>query len=113
MAAHRRRLKRGSSRRPEATSPFVIARDVTGTVAEFDAALRSAAAGCIAGAAPHYRIDTGAVQLEIEALVGPDRRIALLRLPTLLVTYRFLSGTRGQQQALLERLDRAMHRGGG
>lgn len=113
MAAHRRRLKRGSSQRPEVTSPLVIARDVTGTIAEFDAALRSAAAGCIAGAAPRYRIDMGAVQLEVEVLAGPERRIALLRLPTLLVTYRFLSGSRDQQQALLERLDRAMHRGGG
>ncbi len=102
-----------TSQRPEAAPPFVIARDVTGTIAEFDSALRSAAAGCIVGAAPHYRIDTGAVQLEIEALVGPERRIALLRLPTLLVTYRFLSGSRAQQQALLQRLDRAMHRGGG
>jgi hypothetical protein len=95
------------------TSQIVIERDVTSTVAEFDAALRSAAAGCIHGEAPHYRIDAGTVRLEIDALVGPERRIALLRLPTLRVTYRFLSGSGEEQRALLARLDRAMHRGGG
>jgi len=95
------------------TSPIVIARDVTSTIAEFDAALRGAAAGCIDGGAPHYRIDAGAVRVEIDVVVGPERRIALLRLPTLLVTFRFLSGSSEAQQALLARLDRAMHRGGG
>jgi len=95
------------------TSSQVIERDVTSTIAEFDASLRKAAAGCIDGVAPHYRIDTGAVRVEIDALVGPERRIALLRLPTLLVTFRFLSGSSEAQRALLAQLDRAMHRGGG
>jgi hypothetical protein len=94
-------------------SSQVIERDVTSTIAEFDASLRSAAANCIHGGAPHYRIDTGTVTLEIDVVVGPERRIALLRLPTLRVTFRFLSGSRDAQQALLTRLDRAMHRGGG
>ncbi|MGE5339330.1 MAG: hypothetical protein ACM3PU_15990 [Gemmatimonadota bacterium] len=95
------------------TSPSVITRDVTSTLAEFDASLRTAAAGFISGAAPHYLVDTGVVRLEIDVETGPERRIALLRLPTLRVTYRFQSGSREAQQSLLQRLDRAMHRGGG
>jgi hypothetical protein len=95
------------------TSPVVIERDVTSTVAEFDASLRSAAAGGLDGAAPHYRVTGDGVQLEIDLAPGPERRIALLRLPTLRVTYRFTAGGAEQQRALLARLDRAMHRGGG
>ncbi len=102
-----------ASRRIDVTSPSVFTRDVTSTLAEFDASLRTAAAGLISGGAPHYRIETGAVGLDIDVEGGPERRIALLRLPTLRVTYRFLSGSREAQQALLQRLDRAMHRGGG
>jgi len=105
--------KRGDPLRSPVASSQVIERDVTSTVAEFDAALRYAAAGCIDGAAPSYRVADGDVRLEIDVLSGPERRIALLRLPTLRVTYRFTAGSREAQRVLLERLDRAMHRGGG
>ena len=91
----------------------VIERDITSTVAEFDAALRAAAAGHIEGNAPRYRVDLDDVSLEIEVVPGPERRIALLRLPTLRLTYRFIRGSETAQRALLARLDRAMHRGGG
>jgi len=91
----------------------VFTRDVTSTVAEFDASLRFAAADGIERTAPGYRIVDGEVQLEIDVVNGPERRIALIRLPTLMVTYRFLSGSEVAQRALLARLDRAMHRGGG
>lgn len=95
------------------TVPALLERDVTSTVAEFDASLRFAAAGFIEGAAPRYRIDDGTVRLEIELAPGPERRIALLRLPTLRVTYRFTGGSAEDRHVLLARLDRAMHRGGG
>ena len=91
----------------------VIERDITSTVAEFDASLRAAAAGRIEGRASHYRIGWDDVMLEIDVVPGPERRIALLRLPTLRVTYRFVGGSEAAQRALLARLDRAMHRGGG
>lgn len=97
--------------------PVVIARDVTSTVAEFDASLRSAvraAAGALlSGAAPRYRVQNGDVRLEIVIAAGPERRIALMRLPTLLATYTFTGGSADAQRALLAKLDRAMHRGGG
>jgi hypothetical protein len=49
----------------------------------------------------------------IDVAPGAERRIALVRLPTLIVTYRFTAGSRAAREALLTRLDRAMHRGGG
>ena len=95
------------------TQPGTVVRDVSSTSAEFDASLRQAGAERIDGASPLYRIADGDVRLEIEIAVGPERRIGLIRLPTLIVTYRFTAGRPASQQALLARLDRAMHRGGG
>lgn len=91
----------------------MLVRDVTSTPAEFDASLRQAAGGRISGEAPTYHIVDGEVRLEVCVAPGPERRIALVRLPTLIVTYRFTAGSREAQRILLERLDRAMHRGGG
>lgn len=95
------------------TLPGTVVRDVSATPAEFDASLRQAGAERIDGASPLYRIADGDVRLDIEIAVGPERRIGLIRLPTLIVTYRLLAGSPASQQALLARLDRAMHRGGG
>jgi hypothetical protein len=99
--------------RPPATSFGEFVRDVTSTAAEFDASLRQAAVGRLEGGFPSYRIAAGEVRLQIDAVPGAERRIALVRLPTLIVTYRFTAGSRAAQEALLTRLDRAMHRGGG
>jgi hypothetical protein len=104
---------RACGRPPLVTLSAVLIRDVTSTLAEFDASLRQAAAGRIEGAAPTYRVTDGEVRLDIGVEPGPERRIALIRLPTLRVTFRFDGGTRAAQDALLARLDRAMHRGGG
>lgn len=91
----------------------VLVRDVSSTAAEFDASLRQAAGSRLVAGAPHYRIADGRVTLDVEVAPGPERRIALVRLPTLIVTYRFTGGTPAERDALLTRLDRAMHRGGG
>lgn len=99
--------------KPPATSSREFVRDVTSTPAEFDASLRQAAAGSLEGGLPSYRIADGEVQLHIDVVPGAERRIALVRLPTLIVTYRFTAGSHAAQEALLTRLDRAMHRGGG
>ena len=95
------------------TQPGTVVRDVSATPKEFDASLRQAGAERIDGASPLYRIADGDVRLEIEIAIGPGRRIGLIRLPTLIVTYRFIAGSPASQKALLARLDRAMHRGGG
>jgi hypothetical protein len=95
------------------TAAVVLTRDVTSTLAEFDASLRQAAGGSLECGTRTYHIVDGEVRLEVEVVPGPERRIALIRLPTLRVTYRFSGGSRAAQDALLARLDRAMHRGGG
>ncbi|MCB1896232.1 MAG: hypothetical protein H6945_20355 [Zoogloeaceae bacterium] len=64
------------------------------------------------GAGDHLIADRGAV-LELVATPGPERRIALLRLPTLRIRYRFTAGGAEACAALLHRLDLFMHRGGG
>lgn len=99
--------------KPPAAAFGEFVRDVTSTPAEFDASLRQAAAGCLEGSFPSYRIADGEVRLQIDVVPGAERRIALVRLPTLIVTYRFTGGSRAAQESLLTRLDRAMHRGGG
>ncbi|MGB3428714.1 MAG: hypothetical protein WBA53_11150 [Burkholderiaceae bacterium] len=99
--------------RPPEASFDAFVRDVTSTPAEFDASLRQAAAGGLEGGFPSYRVAAGEVRLQIDVVPGAERRIALMRLPTLIVTYRFTAGSRAAQEALLARLDRAMHRGGG
>lgn len=106
-------MRPGEEHLATAGSAVVLVRDVTATPAEFDASLRQAGAERVDGAAPLYRVTDGEVRLDVETAVGPERRIGLIRLPTLIVTYRFLAGSAASQQTLLLRLDRAMHRGGG
>ncbi|MCB1928438.1 MAG: hypothetical protein KDH17_10425 [Rhodocyclaceae bacterium] len=64
------------------------------------------------GVGDHLITRRGAV-LELVATPGPERRIALLRLPTLRIRYRFTAGDAEDRAALLSRLDLFMHRGGG
>jgi hypothetical protein len=96
---------------PTVTPPLV--RDVTSTPAEFDASLRLAGAERLDGALPRYTVTEGDVRLEVEVVAGPERRLGRIRLATLIVTYRFTAGRPAARRALLARLDRAMHRGGG
>jgi hypothetical protein len=98
---------------PTVAPPCVLVRDVTATPAEFDASLRQAGGGHVDGALPLYTIADGDVRLEVEVAAGPERRLGRIRLATLIVTYRFTAGRPAAQRALLARLDRAMHRGGG
>lgn len=98
---------------PIVTPPGPLVRDVTSTPAEFDASMRLAGAELVAGALPRYTIVEGDVRLEVEVVEGPERRFGRIGLATLIVTYRFTAGRAAAQRALLARLDRAMHRGGG
>lgn len=54
---------------------------------------------------------TGSMQLEITP--GPERMIALLRLPTLKLRIHFTAGDEATKRLMLERFDLAMRRGGG
>ena len=71
------------------------------------------------GANPYQRT-ASAVQIElpggslaIDWQVGPPRVIALLRMPRLLVTFRFQGLDAHQRYAFMKRFDLYMQRGGG
>ena len=52
-------------------------------------------------------------EIRIDLQPGPERRIAALRLPVLLVSFRFSGLDRAQRATFMERFDLAFHRGGG
>lgn len=60
-----------------------------------------------------FRVDYAAAAMEIRTAPLPPRVIALLTLPRLEVRIRFTEGTPQQQRSMLERMDRALQRGGG
>jgi hypothetical protein len=57
------------------------------------------------------RIDDGALGLKWQ--VGEPRVIGLVRLPRLLVSFRFAGLDEAQRSAFMQRFDLYMHRGGG
>lgn len=93
--------------------PEVPERDVSASPAEFRHGLALAFGDRITGGPERYVIAADGAAMEIDVEVGPPRVIAVLRLPTLRVRIRFTAGNAAQRKALLERMDRAMQRGGG
>ncbi len=88
-------------------------RDVSATQVELAAWIAKAYPAAVRLGEGRYLIETPTAALRLEALAGPERRIALLRLPTLHIRYEFIRGEAEQRAALLHRLDLFMHRGGG
>jgi len=89
-------------------------REVGATLVEFGRSLEKAAPGAVTVLGDgHFLVKCGNVTLTIEAAPMPPRRIALFVLPVLKVKYRFSGGDDGARKSVLERLDRAMQRGGG
>ncbi|MCB1915820.1 MAG: hypothetical protein KDG52_08900 [Rhodocyclaceae bacterium] len=88
-------------------------RDVSATLDELAAWIAKAYPEAEQRGAGDYRITHRDAVLELLATPGPERKIALLRLPTLGIRYRFTAGAADDRAALLERLDLYMHRGGG
>lgn len=93
--------------------PTVLEREMTATGDDFARGLAAAFGKRVEGGPQSFRIVDNGAAMEIDLRVGPPRVIALLRLPTLRVRIRFTAGRPDQCLALLERMDRAMHRGGG
>ena len=91
----------------------VLEREISASPVEFARGLRNALPGCVEGGPLCFHVARGQVRLEIELTPGPDRVIALLRLPTLRARLRFTAGDPTGRAALLEQMDLAMHRGGG
>ena len=90
-----------------------VERDVGATLDEFGNGLSAAVPGGVAQREGRFLASDGQATLEFEVEPLPPRVIALLRLPRLRVRIRGRAGTDRQQADLLERIDRAMHRGGG
>lgn len=92
---------------------LTLTREVSATRAEFRHGLAQAFPHGVEEDGNCFRLSDGTTALEIELTPQPSRHIAALCLPVLRVAIRFTAGSPAQQQALLARLDRAMHRGGG
>lgn len=88
-------------------------REVSATPEEFAHGLRNAFAEQVRGGPLHFEVDGAHAGMQIDLTPGPDRVIALIRLPTLTARIRFTSGDRAARQAMLHCMDRAMQRGGG
>ncbi len=90
-----------------------LEREVSATPAEFAHGLRNAFPDGVRGGPLEFQVVDGAAAMEIRLVPGPERVIALLRLPTLTVRIRFTAGDAGARRAMLRRMDLAMQRGGG
>jgi hypothetical protein len=107
VAAHRRRLSLADE------EVEVLEREVFASPAEFAHGLRNAFPEGLSGGPLMFRVDDGAAGMEIRLTPGPDRVIALLRLPTLTARIRFTAGDAEARNRMLRRMDMAMQRGGG
>lgn len=86
---------------------------MSATPAEFAHGLRNAFPEGLSGGPLDFLVDDGAARMAIRLEPGPDRVIALLRLPTLTARIRFVAGDAEARARLLKRMDLAMQRGGG
>jgi hypothetical protein len=90
-----------------------LTREVSATPSEYARGLRLAFPVGLSGGPLEFQVSDGGVKMEIALVVGPERRIALLRLPTLMVQIRFVSGDPVACERVLKHMDLAMRRGGG
>ncbi len=90
-----------------------LEREVSAHPGEFRHGLLLAFPGCVTEVGGMLRVAAGPAAMEIFLTPLAPRVIAALRLPSLQVIIRFTAGTPAEQQAMLARMDRAMHRGGG
>lgn len=65
------------------------------------------------GAGMRHRLDVGSGHVEIDLQPQPPRRIALLALPVLLVTFHFIDLDADLRHAFLTHFDHYTRRGGG
>lgn len=109
MAAHRGRLTLA----PGGGAIDVLEREVSASPEEFARGLHNAFPNRVEGGPLRFRVERDGVRLEIDLTPGPDRVIALLRLPTVRVSIRCLGADAAARARLLVYLDLATHRGGG
>jgi len=89
-------------------------REVGATLVEFERSLEKAAPGAVTVlGAGQFQVECDKVTLRMNAQPVSPRRIGLFVLPVLKVKYQFAGGDDVARKALLDRLDKAMQRGGG
>lgn len=80
----------------------------------FERDLRKAwPAGVVSVGQGVFKLEDGELMLEVTIVPAGVRRIGLLALDLLAVTYRFSGADASARRKLLSTLDRAMQRGGG
>ena len=93
--------------------PEQLVREVSATPAEFAHGLGTAFPAGLHGGPLDFQVEHGGARMAIQLTPGPDRVIALLRLPTLTAHMRFVAGDADARARMLRRMDLAMQRGGG
>jgi hypothetical protein len=86
---------------------------MSATPADIERGLAAAFPGAVEGGPQRFRVAASDAVMEVELIPGPDRLLALLRLPTLRVRIHFAVGDEAARGRMLARLDLAMRRGGG
>jgi hypothetical protein len=94
--------------------PEPLERVLSATPAQFERDLRAAWPAAQGSAEEGWLgVEHDGVRLEIAFEAAGLRRLGALALPQLRVRYRFSGGDEAAGRALLQRLDRAMQKGGG
>ncbi len=88
-------------------------REVSCTPAEYAHGLGNAFPQGLSGGPLDFRVEGQGAAMAIHLTPGPDRVIALLRLPTLTARIRFTAGDAEARARMLRHMDLAMQRGGG
>jgi hypothetical protein len=91
----------------------VLVRTVSASAKEYEQGLRQAVPNGVSGGPHSFTIVEGSVTIEVQIEVQPDFVIALMRLPSLIATWTFISGSQSERKAVLDRIDWSMKRGGG
>jgi hypothetical protein len=79
----------------------------------FSQDLHNAFSEVATGGSMSFVVNHGAAAMNILLTPAPDRVIALMRLPTLLIRIDFTAGSAVERKEMLKRMDLYMQRGGG
>ena len=88
-------------------------REMSALPADIARGLEVAFPGAVQGGPNRFVVTLPGAAMELQLTPGPDRVIALLRLPTLTLRIRFTGGDAAARAELVRRFDLAMRRGGG
>lgn len=98
---------------PDPMPDLRLERTVSASTEEFRRGLEAAFPVSVVEPSTVWHARHGPVTLTLRCRTLPPLRIALLSMPQLAVTLEFAGGTPAEQHAMLDRLDRYTHRGGG